>query len=67
MELFIFGCVSSEISDEQFGLSTDIFIKLMDFFHQVNGIDQGPAAANVPEKVYGVVGKGFFCLKISTE
>lgn len=23
----------------------------------VNGIDQGPAATNVPEKVYGVVGK----------
>lgn len=31
----------------------------MHFCSQVNGIDQGPAASNVPEKVYGVVGECF--------
>lgn len=27
----------------------------------INGADQGPAAFNVPENVYGIVGKLFIC------
>lgn len=30
----------------------------------VNGVDQGPAASNVPERVYGVIGKYYFYYKM---